>query len=221
MSHFWNTQPSGCADTALKLQLFHAAPGHSGSQSLNIGCLPCWVQSRFRLRPWWKKHPNTRRRELLRVASCVTPAIPFSANGQGIGIFGDFRHKNLGIYVNFRTHPPCRWVCWLTALIFLCWLNLRLWLKLPRSKSSAGCFWSPKGCRSFFQHGCLVRNCSSTNSSVKNHLIPPWKFIIHPIPKADWHPRCSSDPLVHCPSPFHWRAQAWKHGNELDWLKVN
>lgn len=179
------------------------------------GCLPCWVQSRFQ-QTVVEKHP-ARRREFLRVASCVTPAIPFSANGQGIGIFGDFRHKTWEFMWISEHILPVMGVLVLSP-DFLCWLNLRLWLKLPWSKSSAGCFWSPKGCRSFFQHGCLVLSLLK-QPSVKN----TWSAVkIHPssLPKVDWHPRCSSDPLVHCPSPFHWRAQAWKHGNELDWLKV-
>ena len=48
-----HTQPSGCADTALKLQSFHAAPGHSGSQSLKV--VASLVESKVGSnRPWWK-----------------------------------------------------------------------------------------------------------------------------------------------------------------------
>lgn len=84
----------------------------------DIDCLPCWVQSRFQ-QTVVEKHP-ARRRELLRVASCVTPAIPFSANGQGIGIFGDFRHKTGKMWISEHILPV---MGVLRQPDFLCWFE--------------------------------------------------------------------------------------------------
>ena len=176
----------------------------------DIDCLPCWVQSRFQ-QTVVEKHP-ARRRELLRVASCVTPAIPFSANGQGIGIFGDFRHKTGKMWISEHILPV---MGVLRQPDFLCWFEPGFDLSFLDPKAPPDVSGPPRDAEVLSSTDAWCAKLLIRNTPSKTPPIRPWKIHHSSLPKVDWHPRCSSDPLVHCPSPFHWRAQVWKHGNEL------